>query len=58
LGFDRIAELSAGRIFHFVVDADDPGEARSVAEDLSHRLLANPVIQRADVTVSPIEVSA
>ncbi|HKH87701.1 MAG TPA: phosphoribosylformylglycinamidine synthase subunit PurS [Acidimicrobiales bacterium] len=57
LGFDRVSGLRAGRIFHFVVDAGDVAEARSVADDLSHRLLANPVIQRADVSVQPAEVS-
>ncbi len=57
LGFDRVAGLRVGRIFRFAVEAGDAGEARSVAEDLSHRLLANPVIQQAEVSVSPAGVS-
>jgi phosphoribosylformylglycinamidine synthase subunit PurS len=51
LGFDGVGELHAGRVFRFVVEAGDAEAARSVAEDLAHRLLANPVIQHAEVTV-------
>lgn len=53
LGFDAVGELRAGRIFRFSVQAADEQAARAVAEDLAHRLLANPVIQQAVVSVSP-----
>lgn len=55
LGFDTVAGLRVGRIFRFVVEAADEGTARSEAEALSHRLLANPVIQQADVSLSLLE---
>jgi phosphoribosylformylglycinamidine synthase len=51
LGFDAVEDLRVGRIFRFMVEAADAPAARTTAEDLAHRLLANPVIQRAEVTV-------
>lgn len=57
LGLDSVSEMRMGRIFRFVVEAVDATVAQITAEDLSHRLLANPVIQRADVSVSPLDVS-
>jgi phosphoribosylformylglycinamidine (FGAM) synthase PurS component len=57
LGIDTVSELRMGRIFRFVVDAADAVTAQVTAEDLSLRLLANPVIQRADVSVSPLGVA-
>jgi phosphoribosylformylglycinamidine synthase PurS subunit len=57
LGIDTVSGLRMGRIFRFVVEAADAAAARVTAEDLSLRLLANPVIQRADVSVGPLEVA-
>ncbi|MGA2210451.1 MAG: phosphoribosylformylglycinamidine synthase subunit PurS [Acidimicrobiales bacterium] len=51
LGFESISDLRAGRIFRFSVQAADEQAARTVTEDLAHRLLANPVIQQAVVSV-------
>jgi phosphoribosylformylglycinamidine synthase PurS subunit len=57
LGFDNVGELSVGRVFRFVVDAADEPTAQTAAAELSRRLLANPVIQRADISVTPLETS-
>jgi phosphoribosylformylglycinamidine synthase len=46
LGLDSVSEMRMGRIFWFVVEAADATAAQITADDLSHRLLANPVIQR------------
>ena len=51
LGFEGIANLRVGKLFRFEVAAGDEAEARARAEQLADRLLANPVIQRAEVTV-------
>ncbi|MGH8980333.1 MAG: phosphoribosylformylglycinamidine synthase subunit PurS [Acidimicrobiales bacterium] len=51
LGFDDVAGLRAGRAFCFVVDAPDEVAARGRAEELARRLLANPVIEDAEVVV-------
>ncbi|MGC9962446.1 MAG: phosphoribosylformylglycinamidine synthase subunit PurS [Acidimicrobiales bacterium] len=53
LGFDAVGELRVGRVFRFAVEAPDEATARTTADELAHRLLANPVIQRAVVSVNP-----
>lgn len=58
LGFETIEEMSVGRIFRFVVEAPDAATAEATAADLAHRLLANPVIQRSQVSVAPPLTSA
>lgn len=57
LGFDTIAEMRVGRMFRFALEAPDAEAARDTAEDLAHRLLANPVIQRYAVSVGPPKVA-
>jgi phosphoribosylformylglycinamidine (FGAM) synthase PurS component len=47
--------MRVGRIFRFALEAPDAGAAQESAEDLCHRLLANPVIQQAEVSVIPDE---
>jgi phosphoribosylformylglycinamidine synthase PurS subunit len=51
LGFDDVREVRAGRSFRFEVDAQDEDEARRRAEELAHKLLANPVIEDSEVEV-------
>jgi len=51
LGFDDIREVRAGRSFRFELDAEDEDGARRRAEELAHRLLANPVIEDSEVEV-------
>ncbi len=52
LGFEGIEGVRVGKAFRFSVEADDAGAARARAEDLSRRLLANPVIEDAEVRVA------
>ena len=54
LGVPGVAGVSAGRAFRFSVEAPDPDAARAVAQDLSHRLLANPVIHQATVSLETL----
>ena len=51
LGFSGVSGVRAGKAFRLHVTAAGPGEAREVAEALSARLLANPVIEEATVSV-------
>lgn len=51
LGFDDVAGLRAGRAFRFEVEAADETAARARADELAHRLLANPVIEDAEVAL-------
>ena len=53
LGFDDVHQVRAGRSFRFEVDAADEETARSRAEDLAHRLLANPVIEDSELELVP-----
>jgi phosphoribosylformylglycinamidine synthase subunit PurS len=52
LGFDDVREVRAGRSFRFEIDAADEATARRRAEDLTHRLLANPVIEQSELELT------
>jgi phosphoribosylformylglycinamidine synthase PurS subunit len=68
LGFRQIENTRVGKLIRLAVDAATPEEARSVAEQASEKLLANPIMETfsvIDVTREPalskslaIEVSA
>jgi phosphoribosylformylglycinamidine synthase subunit PurS len=52
LGFSEVHSLRVGRAIRFEIEADDRNTAGQMAEDLAQKLLANPVIEQADVHVS------
>jgi phosphoribosylformylglycinamidine synthase subunit PurS len=51
LGFTGVSGVRAGKAFRLSVEASDDQEARRVVEELSVRLLANPVIEDASVSI-------
>jgi phosphoribosylformylglycinamidine synthase subunit PurS len=51
LGFAGISGVRAGKAFRLYVEASDDGEARRIVGELSERLLANPVIEDAVVSI-------
>jgi len=51
LGFEGVRGVHVGKVFRFVVDAPSEAEARQTAEEMCDRLLANPVIERAEIRV-------
>lgn len=53
LGVEGVRGMAAGKAFRFTVEAGSEEEAASSAQDLAHRLLANPVIEDAVVRVVP-----
>jgi len=53
LGFANVTEVRVGKVISFSVDAADEGSARAQADDMGRRLLANTVIERFDVRVTP-----
>jgi phosphoribosylformylglycinamidine synthase subunit PurS len=56
LGFDDVHRVRAGRSFRLEIEADDEPTARLRAAELAHRLLANPVMEDADLlSVSVVE---
>lgn len=51
LGFTGVRGVRAGKAFRFYVEAPDDQEALRIVEQLSQRLLANPVIEDASVSI-------
>jgi phosphoribosylformylglycinamidine synthase PurS subunit len=52
LGFDGVEGVRVGKSIRFTVEAPDEDAARSRATDMADRLLANPVIEDADIAIS------
>lgn len=52
LGFEGIEHVRVGKLVRFDLEAPDEEAAKSRSEELCRRLLANPVIERAHVSVS------
>lgn len=57
LGFTEVDGVRVGKAIRFHLEAPDEAAARHQAEELSHRLLANPVMEQAEVWVWPVEDS-
>ena len=51
LGFSGVSAVRAGKAFRLRVNAPDRDEAHRVCTELAGRLLANPVIEEATVSV-------
>ena len=52
LGFGGVTSVRVGKAIRFTVDAPDEQTARDRAGELCRRLLANPVIEDAEVTIT------
>ena len=52
LGFDGVAGVRVGKAIRFRLDAADEAAARARVDQLCTRLLTNPVIEDAEVTIS------
>jgi phosphoribosylformylglycinamidine synthase len=55
LGFGGITAVRVGKAFRFTLEAPDDATAHAHASEVTQRLLINPVIEDADVTVSVAE---
>ena len=53
LGFREIEHVAVGKAIRFTVAAADEAAARRRVDDLCQRFLANPVIEKAVVTLVP-----
>lgn len=58
LGFDDVHGVRAGRAFRFEVEAPDAAAAEARVGELAHRLLANPVIEEAELDVVALSPGA
>ena len=53
LGFGGVGEVRAGKVIELDLDATDPAAAKLEAEAMARRLLANTVIERFHVEITP-----
>jgi phosphoribosylformylglycinamidine synthase PurS subunit len=53
LGFGGVHGVRVGKVIRFSLDAADERAARAEVEEMCKRLLANPVIEQAAVTIDP-----
>jgi phosphoribosylformylglycinamidine synthase len=51
LGFDGVEGVRVGKVIRFAVEAPDEASASARAQEMCERLLANPVIEDAEVEV-------
>ena len=51
LGFNNVGEVRAGKVIELELSETDPDRARSVAEEMARKLLANTVIESYQVSV-------
>ena len=58
LGFEGVDHVRVGKVVRFELEADDAASAQARGEELCRRLLANPVIERGEVTVSALPAAA
>ena len=52
LGYTNVAQVHIGKVITLAVDAPDVDAARAQVEEMCERLLANPVIESYEVTIS------
>jgi phosphoribosylformylglycinamidine synthase subunit PurS len=52
LGYGNVTHVRIGKTIRLVVDAEDAHAARAQVEQMCDRLLANPVIEAYDVTIT------
>jgi phosphoribosylformylglycinamidine synthase len=52
LGYAGVSGVRVGKRIRLEIDATDQSEARTKIEEMCERLLANPVIESYEVTVS------
>ena len=55
LGFTGVSSVHVGKVVAFIVESEDAQKARSEVDEMCRRLLANPVIERFDVAIMPVD---
>jgi phosphoribosylformylglycinamidine synthase len=54
LGYTNVTQVHIGKVIRLVVDAADAAAARSQVEEMCERLLANPVIESYEITITEL----
>lgn len=57
LGFQTVAEVRAGKYIEIKINEKSMDKARSEAQDMCKKLLANPVIENFRFELDPIETA-
>jgi len=52
LGLNNVADVRIGKNITLQVEAENPDAAKSIAEEASKKLLANPVMEYFEVSVN------
>jgi phosphoribosylformylglycinamidine synthase subunit PurS len=52
LGLNKVADVRIGKNITLQVEAENPDAAKSIAEEASRKLLANPVMEYFEVSVN------
>ena len=52
LGYTNVSQVKVGKTVRLVVEADTEAAARAQVDEMCHRLLANPVIEAFDISLS------
>jgi phosphoribosylformylglycinamidine synthase len=55
LGYTNVTQVHIGKVIRLVVTAADADAARAEVEEMCEKLLANPVIESYEVTISALE---
>jgi phosphoribosylformylglycinamidine synthase subunit PurS len=51
LGIKSVQDVRIGKSIQLQVDAENPEEAKKIAEDASRKLLANPVMEFFEISI-------
>jgi phosphoribosylformylglycinamidine synthase len=54
LGYSNVSDVHIGKTIRLVVESDDARRAQAEVEEMCERLLANPVIEAYEVTISEL----
>ena len=57
LGYTNVSDVRIDKTIRLVVEANDEATARTEVDDMCRRLLANPVIESYDITLTALERS-
>jgi len=57
LGYDNVSDVTIGKTIRLVVDAPDEAAARAQVEEMCERLLANPVIEAYEISITELTAS-
>ena len=49
MGYDDISSVRIGKLIELEIDTDDKAKALKKVEELSHRLLSNPIMETYEV---------